>query len=72
MPFDDPTCFRLDRIPVRPIHWLWLWRPYLGLNVRRHGRKTVPQKGEKATFDLKGYPGFPASWPLWGSGVQCA
>ena len=27
MPFDDPTCFRLDRIPVRPIHWLW--RPYL-------------------------------------------
>jgi hypothetical protein len=27
MPFDDPACFRLDRIPVRPIHWLW--RPYL-------------------------------------------
>jgi hypothetical protein len=23
MPFDDPACFRLDRIPVRPIHWLW-------------------------------------------------
>jgi AAA domain len=27
MPFDDPACFGLDRIPVRPIHWLW--RPYL-------------------------------------------
>jgi hypothetical protein len=27
MPFDDPACFRLDRVPVRPIHWLW--RPYL-------------------------------------------
>ena len=27
MPFDDPACFRLDRIPVRLIHWLW--RPYL-------------------------------------------
>jgi hypothetical protein len=27
MLFDDPACFRLDRIPVRPIHWLW--RPYL-------------------------------------------
>jgi hypothetical protein len=27
MPFDDPACFRLDRIPVRPIHWLG--RPYL-------------------------------------------
>jgi hypothetical protein len=27
MPFDDPACFRLDHIPVRPIHWLW--RPYL-------------------------------------------
>ena len=27
MPFDDPACFRLDRIAVRPIHWLW--RPYL-------------------------------------------
>ncbi len=27
MPIDDPACFRLDRIPVRPIHWLW--RPYL-------------------------------------------
>ena len=27
MPLDDPACFRLDRIPVRPIHWLW--RPYL-------------------------------------------
>jgi|GEM_PF-6495480 len=23
MLFDDPACFRLDRIPVRPIHWLW-------------------------------------------------
>ncbi|HVS39742.1 MAG TPA: hypothetical protein VMS17_29565 [Gemmataceae bacterium] len=27
MPFDDPACFRLDRIAVRPIHWLW--QPYL-------------------------------------------
>ena len=27
MPFDDPACFRLDRISVRPIHWLS--RPYL-------------------------------------------
>ena len=27
MPFDGPACFRLGRIPVRPIHWLW--RPYL-------------------------------------------
>ena len=27
MPFDDPACFRVDHIPVRPIHWLW--RPYL-------------------------------------------
>ncbi len=27
MPFDDLACFRLDRVPVRPIHWLW--RPYL-------------------------------------------
>ena len=27
MLFDDPACFRLDRIPIRPIHWLW--RPYL-------------------------------------------
>ena len=27
MLFDDPACFRLDRIPVRPIRWLW--RPYL-------------------------------------------
>ena len=27
MPFNDPACFRLDNIPVRPIHWLW--RPYL-------------------------------------------
>jgi hypothetical protein len=27
MPLDDPACFRLDRVPVRPIHWLW--RPYL-------------------------------------------
>ena len=27
MPLDDPACFRLDRIPVSPIHWLW--RPYL-------------------------------------------
>ena len=27
MPFDDPACFRLDRIPVRPTHRLW--RPYL-------------------------------------------
>jgi hypothetical protein len=27
MLFDDPACFRLDRIAVRPIHWLW--RPYL-------------------------------------------
>ncbi len=27
MPFDDPACFRADRIPVRPTHWLW--RPYL-------------------------------------------
>lgn len=27
MPFDDPACFRLDRVPIRPIHWLW--RPYL-------------------------------------------
>ena len=26
MPFDDPAFFRLDRIPVRPLHWLW--RPY--------------------------------------------
>jgi hypothetical protein len=25
--FDDPVCFRLGRIPVRPIYWLW--RPYL-------------------------------------------
>ena len=23
MLFDGPACFRLDRIPVRPIHWLW-------------------------------------------------
>jgi hypothetical protein len=70
MPFDDPACFRLDRIPVRPIHWLW--RPYLGLNIRRHGRETVPQKGEEAMYELKGYPEFPASWPLWGSGVRSA
>ncbi len=27
MPFDDPACFRLGRIPGRAIHWLW--RPYL-------------------------------------------
>jgi hypothetical protein len=27
MHFDDSVCFRLDRIPVRPVHWLW--RPYL-------------------------------------------
>jgi AAA domain len=27
MPFDDPACFRLDRIPVRPIRWRR--RPYL-------------------------------------------
>ena len=27
MLFDDPACFRVDRIPIRPIHWLW--RPYL-------------------------------------------
>ena len=27
MLFDDPACFRLDRIPIRPIHWLW--RPYM-------------------------------------------
>jgi hypothetical protein len=27
MLIDDPACFRLDRVPVRPIHWLW--RPYL-------------------------------------------
>jgi hypothetical protein len=27
MPFDDPVCSRIDRIPVRPVHWLW--RPYL-------------------------------------------
>ena len=27
MPFNDPACFRFDRIPVRPIYWLW--RPYL-------------------------------------------
>jgi hypothetical protein len=25
--FDDAACFRLDRIPVRPVRWLW--RPYL-------------------------------------------
>jgi hypothetical protein len=38
MPFDDPACFRLDRIPVRPIHWLW--RPYLacGKLALRRGR----------------------------------
>jgi hypothetical protein len=38
MPFDDPACFRLDRIPVRPIHWLW--RPYLacGNPALRRGR----------------------------------
>ncbi len=27
MDFDDPACFRVDRIPRRSIHWLW--RPYL-------------------------------------------
>jgi hypothetical protein len=27
MLFDDPACFRVDRIPRRSIHWLW--RPYL-------------------------------------------
>ena len=27
MPCDDPACFHLDRIPVRPIHWRG--RPYL-------------------------------------------
>ena len=27
MPFDDPDCFRLDRVPVRSVRWLW--RPYL-------------------------------------------
>ena len=27
MPYDDPPCFHVDRIPVRSIHWLW--RPYL-------------------------------------------
>jgi hypothetical protein len=27
MLFDGSACFRLDRIPMRPIHWLW--RPYL-------------------------------------------
>jgi hypothetical protein len=27
IPFDDPACFRLDRIPVPPSHRLW--RPYL-------------------------------------------
>ena len=38
MLFDDPACFRLDRIPVRPIHWLW--RPYLacGKLALRGGR----------------------------------
>ncbi len=27
MLYDDPACFRVDRIPVRSIRWLW--RPYL-------------------------------------------
>ena len=38
MPFDDPACFRLDRIPVRPIHWPW--RPYLACDklALRRGR----------------------------------
>ena len=27
MPFDDPDCFRLDRVPARSVRWLW--RPYL-------------------------------------------
>ena len=27
MPFDNPACFCLNPIPVRPIHWLG--RPYL-------------------------------------------
>jgi hypothetical protein len=27
MLFGDRACFRFDRIPVRPKHWLW--RPYL-------------------------------------------
>ena len=45
MLFDDPACFRLDRIPVRPIHWLW--RPYLGLNVRRPVRRPFRIRGKK-------------------------
>ena len=50
MLFDGPACFRLDNIPVRPIHWLW--RPYLacGKPAVRCGR---PARAE-------GRPGFVA------------
>ena len=44
MPLDEPACFRLDRIPVRPIGWLSAGPPVFlavvrtGLATRRRWR----------------------------------
>ena len=60
MPFDDPACFRFDRIPVRPIHWLW--RPDLA-----RGKPALlggdPGAGKSLlTADLAARPGGGSAW----------
>ncbi len=52
MPFDDPDCFRLDRIPVRPIHWLW-W-PYPGLRQAGPFSTATPKPASRSS---------PPTWP---------
>jgi hypothetical protein len=55
MPFDGPAGFRLDRIAVRPIHWLW--RPYLacGKLALRSGPirpcRTAPDHADEGKAD---------------------
>jgi len=56
MPFDDPACFRLDRIPVRPIHWLW--RSCLGLNVRDRSRGRAAIRRKKPHTISRGIQDF--------------
>ena len=77
MPFDDPACFRLDRVPVRPIHWLW--RPYLACGKLalldgdprggRPDRLALPGDLKEPDFDaLRGRDDFqkPADAPMPG------
>jgi len=62
MPFDDPACFRLARLPVRPIHWLW--RPYLdcGNPALRDGVQVGSADGAEASLRPDAGAGQAAPW----------